>query len=56
MKCLCRLDLPFDSFLATVVSHVFLLASSVVFHYVFVVPNRAPRVDSFSIAMRSWPN
>jgi hypothetical protein len=35
------------------ISHVFLLVLSVVFHYVSVVPNRALRADTFSITMRS---
>jgi hypothetical protein len=44
--------MSFDSFLVAVVLHVTLLASIVVFHCIFRLPNPIPRVDSFSIAIR----
>jgi hypothetical protein len=45
--------MSFDLFLAIVVSHVSWLASIVIFRCIFVVSNRVPMTDSFSIAMRS---
>jgi hypothetical protein len=47
------LELLFNSFLATIVSFVSLLASIVVFLCVSLVPNPVSRDDSLSIAMRS---
>jgi hypothetical protein len=45
--------LPFNLFLTIVVSHVALLASSVIFRCVSRLSNPVLRAHSFSIAMRS---
>jgi hypothetical protein len=56
VKCVRGLELPFDLFLGTVVSHLTLLVSIVVFRCVFVVPNLVLKTGRFSITMRSWPS
>jgi hypothetical protein len=53
MKYLCGLELPFDSFLAAVVSHVSLLASIAIFRCVSRLPNLIPKANSCPIAMWS---
>jgi hypothetical protein len=45
-----------DLILVAFTLHVSWIASIVVFHYVFVVPNLVLRADSFLIAMRSCSN
>jgi hypothetical protein len=47
------LELLFDSFFVVVVSHVTLLASIVVFLYVFRLANSVSGADNFSIAIWS---
>jgi hypothetical protein len=56
MKCTRGCDLLFFClFLVAKISHVSLIASSVIFHCDFRLTNPVLRVNDFFIAMRSWP-
>jgi hypothetical protein len=59
-KCLVKyvwgLELLISLILVAIVSHVTLLTSSVIFCYDYMLSNSVLRVNSFSIAMRSWPS